>query len=154
MATGNMASAACGFAWLLTAVMLMLASWFDMRWRRIPNWLTVAAAFGGLAIALIQGALLCALFAVLLSMLVTSLPNLFKSGAIGPGDIKLVGAVGALLGIASTLFTIGAASGAALAYAISIGRLRRSRNRHSALPFAPFLLAGFLLATRDGLWPI
>ena len=78
---------------------LMTAMWTDLRASRIPNWLTFSAMgfalvvhawFGGL-----QGALvgLTGLGAGLGLFLI-----LYLSGSIGAGDVKLMAAVGALVG--------------------------------------------------------
>lgn len=114
--------------------------------------MTGGAAVGGLAIANDQGDFFCAALAALLSALAVSSPNLFRSGAIGFGDVKLAGAVGALLGTASALLTVGAATFWALAYLVAAGWLRRGRVRSPSFPFAPFLMAGFLLAAWSGFW--
>ena len=72
--------------------------------------------------------------------------NLFKDGSIGAGDIKLSGAIGSLIGASSTMFLIGAAAVGALAFDVVNRRSRKTQNRQFALPFAPFLVAGFLLS--------
>ena len=131
-------------AWLVAAATLTIASVFDIRSRRIPNWLTGGAAVGGLVGAFYLGALQCAVLAALLSMLSISSPNLIRFGAIGAGDIKLAGAIGTLLGAASTLLAVGAAAFLASVYVITTGRLRPGRDTQSSLPLAPFLLFGFL----------
>src|SRR5262245_61584473 len=82
-----------------------IAAWFDWRTGHIPNWLTLgplggaivahfvlAAASGRSSFALeaagfsVLGALTCALVPVLL----------FRVGAMGGGDVKLLAAIGAM----------------------------------------------------------
>ncbi len=83
----------------LLAVLLVLAVWFDVRQRRIPNWLTV----GGAASALVLRGFIgfdaawsgMAGGAVGLSLGIL----LFAVGAMGAGDGKLLAAVGAGLGL-------------------------------------------------------
>lgn len=87
---------------LLTTGGLVLVAgagaWFDVRERRVPNWLTV----GGLGLGLALGALagpegfLAALAGAGLAFLV-ALP-VFLAGGLGGGDVKLLAAVGAFLG--------------------------------------------------------
>lgn len=81
------------------AAMLVLAVWFDVRQRRIPNWLTVGGALTALVLRTFIG--LDAVWSGLgggavglsLGML------LFALGAMGAGDGKLLAAVGACLGL-------------------------------------------------------
>ncbi len=77
---------------------LLLASWTDVRSRRIPNWITIGGMVAGLGFHAVRGvgplgvgALgLAAAFAVALPF--------FLSGALGGGDAKLLMAVGAFFG--------------------------------------------------------
>src|SRR5512140_1711122 len=92
---------------LLAAVLLTgLAAWFDWRTGEIPNWLTLSplaiapvghgitglvkegwgAAGLGVVFSLV-GVVTCGLIPLLL----------YRSGAIGGGDVKLLGALGAVL---------------------------------------------------------
>jgi prepilin peptidase CpaA len=95
-------------------VMLALCAWSDVKARRIPNWLTL----GGIAVALILratsgGAALAAgaqgaAVGIGLGML------LFGLKLFGAGDGKLLGAVGAFLGLGSlwvALLATGVAGG-------------------------------------------
>lgn len=141
---------ASGPAWILAGATLMIASVFDLRSRRIPNWLTGGAAVGGLAIAYSQGALFGAVPAALLAMLVMGSPNFVRSQAVGAGDVKLAGAMGAMLGAASALLVIGFAACEALACLVVMKSLQESWNGSSTFPFAPFLMVGFLLAACAG----
>ena len=76
----------------------------DLRTRRIPNRLTVAAAATAVALAFVragwQGAFVSA--AGVLIGLLLFLP-LCLAGKLGAGDVKAMGAVGAFLGPASVL---------------------------------------------------
>ena len=83
---------------VLLVLVLLVASWTDVRSRRIPNWLTVGGLIAGLAVrawmgpgSVVTGVLGVALAAVL------ALP-FFAAGALGGGDAKLLMAVGAFMG--------------------------------------------------------
>lgn len=85
--------------WIVAAVFALSAGVTDWRWRRIPNWLTFPAATIALIVHIVAGgwpgARSCLLGAALgLGIL---LPFLLIR-ALGGGDWKLVGALGAFFG--------------------------------------------------------
>lgn len=92
---------------LLAAVLVTgLAAWFDWRTGEIPNWLTLGplaiAPLGHAVFGLMKGGWAAAGMGVVFSILgvVTCglIPIvLYRSGAIGGGDVKLLGAIGAML---------------------------------------------------------
>ena len=85
--------------WFGAFVLAAAACWFDVRTRRIPNWLTFPAAFLGLAAATAAhgGHGMVASAAGLLVGLALFFPVFFLKG-LGAGDVKLMGALGAWLG--------------------------------------------------------
>jgi prepilin peptidase CpaA len=77
-----------------------IAAYFDIRWRRIPNWLVLASLVVGLAGNLwLRGGtgLLLSLGGLLFASLIYFPLYLLKG--IGAGDVKLMAALGAILGV-------------------------------------------------------
>src|SRR5215467_5306496 len=95
------------FIWISTLALTFLAALLDWRSRRIPNWLTVPGLLSGVLVhALIagrQGALFALAGAGLALILLLPLVAL---RALGAGDWKLMGAVGAFLGPIMFLFVL------------------------------------------------
>ena len=87
---------------VLDALILLvsgLSAFFDLKTRRIPNWLIATGLFCGVTLNAIQGAsfLLGSMAGFLVGIAVLLLP--FALGWIGAGDVKFFGVVGSLLGI-------------------------------------------------------
>ncbi len=77
---------------------LLLASWTDVRSRRIPNWITVTGMVAGLGCHAARGVGPLGVGALgLAAAFVVALP-FFLSGALGGGDAKLLMVVGAFFG--------------------------------------------------------
>ena len=95
------------FIWMLTLALTFLAALLDWRSRRIPNWLTVPGLLSGVLVhALIAGwhGTLFALEGACLALLI--LLPLVILRALGAGDWKLMGAVGAFVGPVMFLFVL------------------------------------------------
>jgi prepilin peptidase CpaA len=95
---------------ILAGLVALVAGWTDWRSRRIPNWLTVPGAILGLAAnTLAQGwpGMKSSLEGVGLGLLL--LLPLVVARALGAGDWKLVGAIGAILGPHDLLLVLAAA---------------------------------------------
>jgi len=116
---------------ILLAALVIAAAAFDLRTRRIPNWLCVAGLLCGFAlqIALFQwsGAREAALGAGL--ALLIYIP-LFALRAVGGGDVKLMAAVGSLAGPKSwiAIFLITAIVGGAIALVLVAVKGRTGRT--------------------------
>ena len=85
---------------LLIFILSVFVTYYDVRYRRIPNNFVLAGFFGGLALNAWLGgwhgigeSLLGCSFAFCLMFVVR-----MYSGATGPGDIKLFAAIGAIIG--------------------------------------------------------
>ncbi|MGB9337396.1 MAG: A24 family peptidase [Candidatus Acidiferrales bacterium] len=93
--------------WAFTLALTFSAGWIDWRTRRIPNWLTVPALLLGIAVHTVMagwpGALV-SLEGVVLALAI--LLPLVLLRALGAGDWKLMGAVGAFLGPLMFLFVL------------------------------------------------
>jgi prepilin peptidase CpaA len=76
-----------------------LAAFFDLKLRRIPNWLIVSGLLCGVVLNYFHGdgRWLQSVFGFLVGVAVLVLP--FAFGWIGAGDVKFFGVIGALLGI-------------------------------------------------------
>ena len=104
--------------------LVLLAMYSDLRWRKIPNCLTLPAiALGFLLNFLGNGwnGVIFAFFGLLLGMGLLMLPYLL--GGMGGGDVKFMGALGALLGSYAILnvflYTTLVGGGIAIAVAVA-----------------------------------
>jgi len=75
--------------------------------------------------------------------------KIFKKEAMGFGDVKLLGAIGAFLGWPAVVFTIVASSFLGSIVGITLIVLRRA-ERQSEIPFGPYIAAGALIWTFYG----
>jgi prepilin peptidase CpaA len=118
-------------AWWPTLVTLAIATIWDIRSRRIPNWLVVPFLVAGMVVSAathgwsgLRQSLLGALVAALL------LGILYWLGGMGMGDVKLCAAIGAWIGpgqLLTALVMMGVAGGImALIWAICGGFLKES----------------------------
>lgn len=93
--------------WILTLGFAIFAGWKDFLTRRIPNWLTVSGFFAGLVANAILGKWFGALSSLEGALLALGilLPLVLLRG-LGAGDWKLMGAIGALMGMLPTLLVL------------------------------------------------
>jgi prepilin peptidase CpaA len=117
---------------MVLLVMLLAAALFDVMYRRIPNWLTVSGVVLGLVMNAIIGApeagVVFALVGFLVGFAVYAV--LYALRAMGAGDVKLMAAIGALVGWERWfgIFFITALIGGvmALVLVVSRGRLKKT----------------------------
>ncbi len=133
------------------ALLLLAASMCDILTRRIPNALCAAGLAAGLIGHVWLGGELGLLHA--LAGIAAALPLLllYAVRAFGAGDVKLLMAVGALMGPAFLGWTLAGAiaAGAALALAWMIGKSVKTRSlppSKSRMPFAPAIALGAIFA--------
>jgi prepilin peptidase CpaA len=100
----------------------------DVLWSKIPRSLTVAGFFSGLAHHALHRDLISALLAAAVGLTAGML--LFQMGAIGGGDVKLITALGAMLGLNTWLTAMYAAVLVAAVMAV-IQILRRRALRQT-----------------------
>ena len=122
---------------VLLLPLAIIITYYDVRYRRIPNAFVLATLASGIAINSIFGGLAglygslggCALAFVLMFML-----HLF--GAMGAGDVKLFAAIGAVTGASLVLptFLVVILTGGLLA--VSLDRSSRRRHNYDAASFA------------------
>ncbi len=100
----------------------------DIRWHKIPRTFTTAGLIAGLLFHAIYGGMVSALVAAVLGLAIGV--AFFQLGAIGGGDVKLIVALGGMLGIYPWLYAmevaILAAGAIALAQAIRRSMLRQT----------------------------
>ncbi|MGE5584341.1 MAG: prepilin peptidase [Bacillota bacterium] len=108
-------------------VITAAAIWCDCRERRIPNRLVMAAAAVGLVLGLVTGGLRGlgqSVLGFLAGGAILFVP--FALGWIGAGDVKLLAAIGAILGARGAAYSIlyGAIAGGVIS-AVAVARRRR-----------------------------
>lgn len=87
---------------LLLLTLLSIAAYTDLRWQRIPNWLTIPAAVFGIAVHTVFSGLEGLIFSITgIATGVGLLVVFYIIQGMGAGDVKLLGAVGGIIGPSS-----------------------------------------------------
>lgn len=115
-----------------------IATWFDLRERRIPNWLCVITFVAGIALHWREGLAGAGLAALVYGAL-------FLLGGVGAGDAKLMIALGALAGPMPWLliFAYSAVAGGLHAVALLVAGGKAALKQKK--PMAPAVLVGCLM---------
>ena len=138
-------------AFLLLAALAPVLTVTDLRWRRLPDPLTLPA-YPAAALLLAAGALavpggtrqfLTALGGLAAAGLFFALLALIHPGGLGWGDVKLSGVLGLYLGwLGAAAVAAGLLGAFVLAALTGLGLIASGRaTRKSQLPFGPFMLA-------------
>ena len=133
---------------LLGLLIALPAAWWDVRARRVPNWLTV----GGLAVALVLRAAEGDIGQGVAGALYLGLPFLLLRllfAGVGAGDVKLAAALGAALG--PRVGRDAALAGLLLALSWALA-MRLARGDKAAIPLGPFLAGGVVLLVAIHAW--
>ncbi|MEW6622199.1 MAG: prepilin peptidase [Bacillota bacterium] len=127
----------------LLFILLMLVIYFDVTKRKIPNFLTFPVMLWGLLSYTIIGrfdGFLFSLYGLLLGIVILLIP--FAFGAMGGGDVKLLGAIGALKGasfiLVAAIYTAIFGGIIALLYLACKGRLLVTLKKGAGFVFRPF----------------
>jgi leader peptidase (prepilin peptidase)/N-methyltransferase len=126
---------------LLLAALLIYAAYTDIKRREVDDWVSISI----IIVSLIGTG--GSFWGAVLTALPFFIPALLKSGSIGGGDIKLMFACGAVLGVWGGLGqTVLALSLVALfSFGILITKGLKAYKK-TAIPLAPFLCAGGILS--------
>ena len=127
--------------------LLLSASIIDVRELRIPDKLVLTGVTVGLVFLLFDPhrGFLDSLMGGVAAGLIMLLIYYITKGGIGLGDVKLFGCVGIYLGFESTVSAMLLAAVLSGLYSLVLICINRD-NKKRELPFAPFILAGVLVA--------
>ena len=131
---------------MVVAVVTAAAAIVDIRTRRIPNWLTFGAAAIGIsmAVAHVSGVGVTGALGGLAVGLLLMMPG-HVIGSTGAGDVKLLAAIGTLLGPASIALAFLYTGIAGAAIALIVARQRGGRY-DTKFAYAPAIAIGTVIA--------
>lgn len=144
--------------YLILLAGLFVIAWIDQRQKRIPNQILIVLAAGRLGILVAESLVytgygLSLFIAAALGALAGGgmflLAYVLSRGGIGMGDVKLFAVLGFYLGTGSIFTVVFLTVVLSAAYSI-VMLIRRKIKLKEEIPFAPFVLAGTLLAMALG----
>jgi len=122
----------------MVSSVLLIASYYDYRYRMIPDCLHILL----LVIGLIDFNYSKAISGLIFSPLPFLIMALVQTGSIGGGDIKLIGATGFVLGYSFTFFS--ALIGLLMVVIVSVLSFSFRKSKCKQLfPFAPYYQLGY-----------
>jgi leader peptidase (prepilin peptidase)/N-methyltransferase len=135
-----------GVAGVCALVWLVALSVYDIRERRLPNWLTMPGAAVIIAVAAVHGRAVAAVLGAVALFAVYAVVHLVSPAAMGAGDVKLAIGIGALTGTFGGDVWVLAALGAPLLTAVwaVVALVRRSAR---TVPHGPSMCLAALTAT-------
>ncbi|MGI6012479.1 MAG: prepilin peptidase [Ruminococcus sp.] len=145
------------YAVLLAA--LFLIAWIDWHEKRIPNSILKALLFIRILLLVPEwvlfaeigwSLLLSSVFGMLTGGILFLLVYFLSRGGVGMGDVKLMGIVGCYAGIGGIMPVIFLTVTASAIYSVILLALKKIRLKEE-IPFAPFVLAGTVLAMALGI---
>lgn len=95
------------YHFIILFIFLIIASYYDMRFQRLPNWLNVTGMLVGMVYHLIVyqiNGFLNSVLGLLIAGTIMLVLYIFK--ALGAGDVKLFAAIGSITGILFSLYAI------------------------------------------------
>lgn len=118
----------------LAVVAALVASVWDVKTRRIPNWLTLSAILAGLAVHGVLGGardMFTALAAALVGGGIFAI--FFVAGGMGGGDVKLMAAIAAIVGFQSLfqVMVLTAIMGGVFAICLALAHGRLKQTAHN-----------------------
>ncbi len=87
-----------------TLVILCWAGFYDLKYKKVPNWLTYGVLFAALLFHGFQGAFMSSLLGGLLGLGWFLIP--YMLGGMGAGDVKLLAATGAVVAWPGALYVV------------------------------------------------
>lgn len=137
------------FSFALLGCYLLAMAVTDLRGRYIPDDATVVFALVALAFRLTLGPpvaahLLNGLIGALAGGILLGLPHLLRKDEVGLGDVKLVAAVGLMVGFPSVIYLLMRALLFMALFSV-IQLLRKKAALKTQVPLAPFLFLGALI---------
>lgn len=143
---------------ITTVTLVIVAAIYDIKSRRIPNWLT----FGGIILGILShsfsngwSGLIFSLSGFLLGSAILIVPFILRG--MGAGDVKLLAAIGAFVGFHSVVYVavFGALMGGAMAAITAIrknmlrealmGIMMRNPSTQIFIPYGAAIAAGTLM---------
>lgn len=138
-----------------TAAILLLLSAMVIDWQThlIPNALVLAGFAVGAVLLVVEffvapqgfvGTLLARILGLICCVVIFYVMARLTKDGIGLGDVKLIGCLGWLLGLASVLFTVLFALLICSVVSIVL-LLGKKKDKHYRIPFGPFLFFGYII---------